>query len=272
MVGSLKHVPPIIVQTRGRMPRTSEEYARDKVTALAEHVREPILHARVRLTYLPDPAVDRRAVAQANLDVNGRLVRAQVTAGTMREAIDALQDRLRDRLDQLNSHWEARRGGVPSPGAPGMAEWRHASEPTHRADYYPRPVEERQIVRHKTYALAAETVDEAVFELESMDYDFHLFTDIDTGQDRVVYRAGPTGYRLASQRTDQADDGAHAPSAVPLTISRKDAPTLEVEEAIARLELSGMPFVFFTDPGTGRGALLYHRYDGHYGLITPAAE
>jgi Sigma 54 modulation/S30EA ribosomal protein C terminus len=32
----------------------------------------------------------------------------------------------------------------------------------------------------------------------------------------------------------------------------------------------GQPFVFFVDPETGRARLLYHRYDGHYGLI--AAE
>ena len=29
------------------------------------------------------------------------------------------------------------------------------------------------------------------------------------------------------------------------------------------------PFLFFLDPEQGRGALLYHRIDGHYGLITP---
>jgi hypothetical protein len=27
--------------------------------------------------------------------------------------------------------------------------------------------------------------------------------------------------------------------------------------------------VFFADETTGRGNVLYHRYDGHYGLITP---
>ena len=30
------------------------------------------------------------------------------------------------------------------------------------------------------------------------------------------------------------------------------------------------PFLFFRRATQGRGALLYHRYDGHYGLITPA--
>jgi hypothetical protein len=203
MIRAPDDVPQITVQMHGRMPRYSEDYAREKVAALVEHVREPVLHARVRLTSLRDPAVERPAIAQANLDVNGRLVRAHAAAPTMREAIDALQRRLRDRLERVNPHWEARRGGVPSPGAPEAPEWRHTSEPTHRPDYYPRPPEDRRVVRHKTFALAVETVDEAVFELESMDYDFHLFTDIDGGQDSVVYRAGPTGYgwRLCARVT-----------------------------------------------------------------------
>jgi hypothetical protein len=216
---------------------------------------------------MPDPAVARPAIAQANLDVNGVLVRAQVAAPTMREAIDLLQYRLRDRLEHLKEHWEARRGGRPVTAAPEAGEWRHISVPTHRPDYFPRPMEEREVVRRKTFALAEESLDEAIFELESMDYDFHLFTDVDTGQDSVVYRAGPTGYRLAGVRPP----GGERVSATPVTLSEQRAPMLSVSEAIKRLELAGLPFVFFVDSGTGRAAVLYHRYDGHYGVITPAA-
>jgi hypothetical protein len=28
--------------------------------------------------------------------------------------------------------------------------------------------------------------------------------------------------------------------------------------------------LFFVNAGTGRGNLIYYRYDGHYGLIAPA--
>ena len=268
IMGALKQLPQVIVQTSGRIPRTSQEYARGKVQALLEHVRDPILTVRVRLTHLPDPAVPRHAIAQATLDVNGRLVRAHVAAPTMREAIDRLQDRLRDRLDRLNPHWEARRGGIPLWHSDPL-ERRHASEPTHRPEFYPRPVEERQVVRHKTFAFAVESVDEAAFELESMDYDFHLFTEIDTGQDCVLYRAGPTGYRLAGLRAAAAP---RLRASIPLTVSEQDAPTLDLRDAIARLELGGLPFVFFADAASGRGVLLYHRYDGHYGMITSAGE
>ena len=40
-------------------------------------------------------------------------------------------------------------------------------------------------------------------------------------------------------------------------------------EAIERLNADGERFVFFANQATGRGNVLYHRYDGHYGLITP---
>jgi hypothetical protein len=32
------------------------------------------------------------------------------------------------------------------------------------------------------------------------------------------------------------------------------------------------PFLFFRDRERDRGALLYHRYDGHYGLIAPSGH
>src|SRR5690606_19588023 len=38
------------------------------------------------------------------------------------------------------------------------------------------------------------------------------------------------------------------------------------------LDMTGEPYVFFEDPETGRGAVAYRRYDGHYGVIVPADE
>jgi hypothetical protein len=256
-----RHVPEVVVEARGAVPERFIEYARRKVSALTAHVREPILHARVRLTRMPDPAVARPAIAQANLDVNGRLVRAQAVAVTEREAIDLLQERLRGRLDGISSHREARRGRMPRAGH----ERRHASEPARRPDHYPRVAEERRVVRRSAFALASETVDEAVSEMEQMGYDFHLFTDVDTGQDSVIYRAGLTGYRLGCLRPASP---RHR-TAVPVTRSQQPVPRLDVPAAVTRLELTGWPFVFFADVVTGRGALLYHRHDGHYGLLTP---
>ncbi len=47
------------------------------------------------------------------------------------------------------------------------------------------------------------------------------------------------------------------------------AHTLTVQEAREQLDVSPDPFIFFTNDEDGRGQVLYRRYDGHYGLITP---
>ncbi|WP_253209045.1 sigma 54 modulation/S30EA ribosomal C-terminal domain-containing protein [Streptomyces niphimycinicus] len=108
--------------------------------------------------------------------------------------------------------------------------------------------------------MARESPDEAAFEMEMMDYGFHLFTDIGTGEDSVLYRSGPTGYRLAQVRPHPHLVG---PVAVPLTVSDLPAPRMNVAGAKRRLNIAGLPFVFFADDTTGRGNVLCHRYDGH---------
>lgn len=255
---------PVSVQMliRGDVSPEDSEYARTKVTEASGRISEPVSFARVKLTQTADPTARRSALAQVNLEVAGRPVRVHVAAETMREAVDLLLDRLHERLTRLDEHWEARRRELPQP----WREWRHGSEPTRRPDYFPRPAQEREVIRHKSYAVPWESPDEALFEMESMDYDFHLFTDAATGQDSVVYRAEPTGYRLA-QLHPRPEPG---PVAAPLTRSTVPAATLSLAEAKERLDLTDRPFLFFADPKTGHGNVLYHRYDGHYGLITPA--
>ncbi|MEO3783983.1 HPF/RaiA family ribosome-associated protein [Actinocorallia sp. B10E7] len=251
-------VSQVKIQAGGAVPQELQDRAREKIERLSARAPEPVLAARVRLTM--GAATVRPALAQANLDVNGRTVRVQTAAATMSEAVDTLEDLLAERLRRVSRNWEAVRGGQPQPG-----EWRHNTEPAHRPAYYPRPPEERQIIRHKAYELSSATPDEAAFDMESLDYDFHLFTDVATGQDSVLYRHAD-GYRMAQiDPRPRKDD-----TAVDLTVSPHPAPRITAEEAVERLETTGLPFVFFADAQTGRGNVLYHRYDGHYGLITPA--
>ncbi|MFD5462165.1 sigma 54 modulation/S30EA ribosomal C-terminal domain-containing protein [Kitasatospora sp. NPDC127059] len=257
--------PEVELEAQGDLPPGTADLARNKVLTLLDQVREPVLSVRIRLTRMHNPAAERPFLAQANLDVNGRAVRAHVAAETASEAIDLLRERLGRRLARLRAHQEAGRGGAPQAGGHG---WRHGDEPAHRPDYFPRPPQEREIVRHKSFSLARESVDEAAFEMDTMDYGFHLFTEINTGEDSVLYRTAPTGYRLAQIHPDPARLGTVA---VPLTVSPTPAPRMDPAAARRRIDAFDQPFVFFADESTGRGNVLYHRYDGHYGLITPAA-
>lgn len=250
-------------ETRGSVPEDAARFAAQRVSALLRVAPEPVLFARVKLTMAADPAVERPAIAQVNIDLNGRLIRAQAAGTTTREAVERACDRLRIRLEHATRNWAAIRGGQPTPG-PG--EWRHQSLPAPRLPYFPRPPQERSVMRHKSYALAHETPDEAAAEAELLDYDFHLFTEKSTGEDSVIYRT-TSGYRLALAHPRTQRLGPVDPS---ITVSRLPAPRLSVTEAAARLEAAGQPFLFFINANTGRGNLIYHRYDGHYGLIEPA--
>ncbi|RBO82423.1 sigma 54 modulation/S30EA ribosomal C-terminal domain-containing protein [Nocardia puris] len=134
--------------------------------------------------------------------------------------------------------------------------------------YFPRPIEERGILRRKSFARTAQTRDEAALDMALLDYDFHLFTESGSGVDSVLYRPGSTGFRL-TQLDPRPEQVSAAREAV--SISAASAPELGIDAAVDCLELTGWPFVFYWDPQRGRGHVLYHRYDGHYGLLTPAA-
>jgi ribosome-associated translation inhibitor RaiA len=233
--------------------------AAERIRSLLNAVPEPILFTRITLTMAADPAVQRPALAEVNVEMNGRLIRAQAPGQTMCEAIERVCDRLRIRLERA----AALRGAQPGP-RPG--EWRHQSVPAPRLPYYPGPPATRAVMRRTSYTVAPLTADEAVADAEMLGYEFHLFTEKSTGEDAVVYRIRD-GYRLALAHPRSDRLGPVAPS---ITVSKSPVPRLSVIEATAELEAVRQRFLFFVNPETGRGNLIYHRYDGHYGLIEPA--
>lgn len=253
--------PVQIVATHGHVPAEVLPHAEDVVRRVARMAPAPILFARVSISHDEDPAVRRRVVAKASLDVNGRAVRAHIAAEHFDEALDLLQARLRRRLEILGEHRLARRRGT---GVSGEAEWRHGDFPTHRPPHHPRPQASREVVSRKSYVLPLQSLEEAALDLELLDHDWVLFTWRETGQD-VVLAYAEDGYRLWVPANRQP--AAVAP--VPWVQIDHGVPTLALREALQTLDLSGAPFVFFVDVDTGRGAVAYLRYDGHYGVVVP---
>ena len=247
------------------VPASAIDYATGKLTHLASHERAPILFGEVRLTLEPNPARERPATAEAVFVVNGDPVRAHVAAHDLPEAVDLLEDRMARRLER-----HRRRGTDRARRMHGQAEheWRHGDPPAHRPEYFDRPVDERRLVRRKTFTMGEMTCDEAADALDLLGHDFLLFANLATGADAVVFYGDDHGLELidASGR----DDAVGADTVVPVRLSGHGTPRCTVEEAAAQLDVDVLPFVFHVDPGTGRGSVVYRRYDGHYGVITPA--
>ncbi|MFD0332118.1 sigma 54 modulation/S30EA ribosomal C-terminal domain-containing protein [Streptacidiphilus monticola] len=123
-----------------------------------------------------------------------------MTAATLTEAVDLLKDRLAARLSRLSD----RRAG-------------HGHRAGGRRVQGSRPVEERQIVRRKSFPLPPQSVADALEELEAMDFDFYLFKEESTGADCLLSHADPAGYRI--ERTGHAN-----PRTFPTQSSRATRP------------------------------------------------
>ncbi|WP_084523395.1 sigma 54 modulation/S30EA ribosomal C-terminal domain-containing protein [Nocardia inohanensis] len=204
--------------------------------------------ARIRLTALGNS--HGTTIAQVNVKCAGRPVRAQADGPggfALTFAAERLDRQLTRLLDLAPPRWE------PDPGRAPLA---YAGA-------------EKPVVHWKTVVPMVGDVRAAVAAMDAMDYDAHLFTDRDTGEDALVYWAGPTGVRLARQHHTRPPREI---TALRLTVNPQPTRELTEAEAAARLCRYGLPFLFYTDAEAGRGRLLYRRYDGNLGLVLAAGS
>ncbi|HET9078494.1 MAG TPA: sigma 54 modulation/S30EA ribosomal C-terminal domain-containing protein [Acidimicrobiales bacterium] len=253
---------PLTTVTHGDVPAEAVGYAAQRIQQVLQKVDTPILAARLKLTMAGDPAQDRPATAQTSINLDGRFVGARVAARDMHEAADLLQRRLATQLDHRSERIEALRRH--SPGQSPAGRWRHGDLATTRPGYFDRPAGQRQLVRHKALFPAEESIEEAAFDMEQLDYDFYLFRDLGTGEDSLLERLPDDRYRVQHLRPV----GPGVAGVPGVELGDRPAPTLGVDQAVEHLSETGLRHVFFADPATGRGCVLYLRYDGHYGLIT----
>ncbi|MER7756771.1 sigma 54 modulation/S30EA ribosomal C-terminal domain-containing protein [Kitasatospora sp. NPDC097643] len=225
----------------------AEARARIAAVAAAAGVSTLVEALRIRLE-----GVAGGVLAQVNAEVDGRRIRIQEAAG-FGEALDRVTEALRERIGAVTGSWAPR----PWPLAPR----RGAAVVAVPAGGGPK------VVRVKEPSLVWCSPEAATRTMDAMDYDIHLFTDPATETDAVVYRVGPTGYRLA--RTTAAAPPRRG--SVPLTLSPCAAPRLSEAQAVGRLVDAELPFLFFAHPVSGRGRVLYRRFDGHLGLIAGKA-
>jgi ribosome-associated translation inhibitor RaiA len=250
------------IEVHGVVSSDEQAYAREKVAHLLRYAPSPARVGRVRLRREPNPAFERPASAEASIELDGHAVRAHAERATMREAIDALESRLRHRLERTERRGRSLRFRHRD-RTPG--EWRHGDPASHHPQYYERPPDEREVVRRKAFMLEPETPDEALDGLELLDHDFYLFRDAELDTECVLHRSRSGAHRLIQP----AGPGRRRELPSDIEPSRRVPAQLDLAGARALLDLTDEPFLFFVDERSGRGNVLYRRRDGHYGLIAP---
>lgn len=91
--------PQVQFVARGRRPHPATvAYAREKVLAAARVAPRKVGLAHVTLTFEAHRSIERPAKAKVTLEVDGEFVRAEAVARSSREAIDLVEQRLRQRV------------------------------------------------------------------------------------------------------------------------------------------------------------------------------
>jgi ribosomal subunit interface protein len=108
-LADIGHDAQVVVTTRGRVPAAMVEYAGEKVARVRRYTPQPIRAAHVVLTLERDPARERPAIAEVELEVDGTHVRAQAETPTLRETVDLLADRLQEALVRHRDRTRTRR-------------------------------------------------------------------------------------------------------------------------------------------------------------------
>jgi ribosome-associated translation inhibitor RaiA len=244
------------VTTRGEVAPEHARRAAERVAELERITTGPILQARVVLTQERNPRIELPARAEGHIVFAGQPIRARVAAPAMRAAVDQLADRLRERLRRHVERLTTQHR-VPAP----------EPEPSLTPPRSWRPVGERRIVRRKTFALEPTTAINAAADMVALDHQFYLFHDLDTGTESVVYRRDDGRIAVIQPAGAPVPDDEYD---IPREPSRYSEPIAE-SDAVAEMDMLNHRFLYFTNAATGRGCVIYLRYDGDYGLIEPAS-
>ncbi|NUR25415.1 MAG: hypothetical protein HOV83_06120 [Catenulispora sp.] len=191
--------------------------------------------ARLRVTAGPG-----YTLVQVNLRVGPTDARIQVAGTAVQSTIVMGADRLRSQIERIT----AGGGAWSSPFRPFAGQHTGAV-----------------IARLKSCEPRTLTAPQAAAALADLDLHIHLYADSATGADTVVFRVG-SDLRVASSAGPSS-----ASAGVPA--GEDEVPTLTAAQATVRLKNAQSPFLFYTDAATGRGNVLYQRYDRQLGLLAP---
>jgi ribosome-associated translation inhibitor RaiA len=256
----------VVYQTFGTVPMTTRTEAEGMMKRLADAAPRPVLYAKVKVSSSAERDPGQRFVVQGTMDVSGGVLRAQAAASSAGEALKTVEGRLQRRVKRLA---EQRRDSSNRPPSTPPGTWRSGDLRERRPHYFDRPAEQRMVVRRKTFSPAHQIpIRDALFDLEVLDYRFHLFIDDADQKPTVVYEEDDgTGIRKVDGSVPDED-------ALPIDMTVNETPIsrFTVSEAVDSLNVSGTPFLFFLDTERSRASVLYRRYDGHYGLIVAPAH
>ncbi|MEM8748015.1 MAG: hypothetical protein AAGF91_15045 [Actinomycetota bacterium] len=251
------------ISTSGVVTDGEQSRAVDAVSAALADIDRPVRRCVIRLEHRTDPHHVRRAVARLSVDLDGRRVQSHAEDESVDQAATTAANKLHERLRKLvDKVQDARRHGDR---LTSLDEDQRAHVPTVERDD-----SEREVVARHHQGPPDATLDEAAFDLDALGYRFHVFVDVSSGDDALV-RYDESDELVVQFASGPPDTYGQDPVAVSVRLDERPAPELDLVSAREMLHVGEIDHVFFRDTATGRGAILYRRYDGHDGLVSTAS-
>lgn len=167
----------------------TEEYVRQKLERLDRHLSEPV-EAHVELSTENTKNVNQRQIVQVTLYKNGTIIRAEERSADLRNAVDAVVDKL-DKQVRRYKDKQVRKRRAPIGLGEAVAE--QADEPLEP---------EVLIVRTKKFKTSPMSAQEAVDQMELLGHSFYLFVNDTSGDLNVVYRRDDGNYGVLEPQLD----------------------------------------------------------------------
>ncbi len=175
-----------------------ESLIQDKIQNVAKispRVDDPSTFTRIDFERTRFSEDDKRFKLQVTLVIPGVLIRAEAYAETVENAIDVMEDKLRNQLERYKSK-QHRRGH--------KGEWLPTSTLEAMEEDYTETKNKSLIVKRKRYESTRNpmTEEEAIEQLELLGHEFFLFENADTGRFSVIYRRYQEGYGIIEPLKD----------------------------------------------------------------------
>lgn len=175
-----------------KLDSAQEELIQDKiqnVAKLSPRVSDPSTFVKVDFERTRFSEDEKRFKLQVTLVIPGAIIRAEGYAETVENAIDVIENKLRNQLERYRAK-QHRRGH--------KGEWLPTSTLEAMEDEYSETEQKPLIIKRKRYESTRNpmTEEEAIEQLELLGHDFFLFENADTGRFSVIYRRYQDGYGI----------------------------------------------------------------------------